>query len=293
MFSSASIRLIPKKGDTKLLKNWRSISLLNVGFKIISKAINNRLKKMSDVILSRAQKSFTNKRNIQECLINIINSIEHCESSKLPAFVLALDMAKAFDTVTHDFMDLVYKFFGIGNNMINMIKTVSTGRTASIILEDGSLSKPITLGTGFPQGNPPSPNQFNFGAQILIFKIELSSEIVPIIPGPERPLRNIEVDPEGVGAVRALVPVPTVPVPALVPIPVPVPVPVPADNIEQLRFNNHNLYGKKECNRETSKLEAFADDNTVIGRLTANGITSIKLILLNFGNISGLKCNVD
>jgi hypothetical protein len=276
------------------LKNWRSISLLNVGFKIISKAINNRLKKMSDVILSRAQKSFTNKTNIQECLINIINSIEHCESSKLPAFVLALDMAKAFDTVRHDFMDLVYKFFGIGNNMINMIKTVSTGRTASIILEDGSLSKPINLGTGFPQGNPPSPNQFNFGAQILIFKIELSSEIVPIIPGPERPLRNIEVaDPEGVGAVRALVPVQTVPVPALVPIPVPVPVPVPADNIEQLRFNNHNLYGKKECNRETSKLEAFADDNTVIGRLTAKGITSIKLILLNFGNISGLKCNVD
>jgi hypothetical protein len=171
MFNSASIRLIPKKGDTKLLKNWRPISLLNVGFKIISKAIDNRLKKMSDVILLRAQKGFTNKRNIQECLMNIINSIEHCESTKLPSFVLALDMAKAFDTVRHDYMDLVYKFFGIGNNMINMIKTVSTGRTASIILEDGSLSQPIKLGTGFPQGNPPSPNQFNFGAQILIFRI--------------------------------------------------------------------------------------------------------------------------
>jgi hypothetical protein len=45
MFNSASIRLIPKKGDTKLMKNWRPISLLNVGFKIISKAIDNRLKK--------------------------------------------------------------------------------------------------------------------------------------------------------------------------------------------------------------------------------------------------------
>jgi hypothetical protein len=45
MFNSASIRLIPKRGDTKLLKNWRPISLLNVGFKIISKAIDNRPKK--------------------------------------------------------------------------------------------------------------------------------------------------------------------------------------------------------------------------------------------------------
>jgi hypothetical protein len=66
-----------------------------------------------------------------------------------------------------------------------------------------------------------------------------------------------------------------------------------AENNVQLRFNNQPSYGKKECNRETSKLEAFADDNTVIGRLTANGITAIKTILLNFGNISGLKCNVD
>jgi len=44
-FRTANIKLIPKKGDETNLKNWRPISLLNCSYKIISRAINNRLKK--------------------------------------------------------------------------------------------------------------------------------------------------------------------------------------------------------------------------------------------------------
>ena len=44
-FSSAEIKLIPKKGNIKLLKNWRPISLLNCFYKTISRAICSRLKK--------------------------------------------------------------------------------------------------------------------------------------------------------------------------------------------------------------------------------------------------------
>ena len=44
-FLTASIKLIPKKGDCLKIKNWRPISLLNCIYKIIWKTINNRLKK--------------------------------------------------------------------------------------------------------------------------------------------------------------------------------------------------------------------------------------------------------
>jgi Reverse transcriptase (RNA-dependent DNA polymerase) len=71
-FLTSAIKLIPKKGDTSKIKNWRPISLLNVSYKIISKAINNRLKKISGRILSRAQKGFTNNRYIQECIMYIM-----------------------------------------------------------------------------------------------------------------------------------------------------------------------------------------------------------------------------
>jgi hypothetical protein len=43
-FRQANIRLIPKKGDTGKITNWRPISLLNCFYKVISRAVNNRLK---------------------------------------------------------------------------------------------------------------------------------------------------------------------------------------------------------------------------------------------------------
>ena len=84
-FSTASLKLIPKKGDTTLIKNWRPISLLNCTYKIISKAINFRLQKVVDTVTSRAQKGFTSSRLIQEVLINVIETISYCNSSNSPA----------------------------------------------------------------------------------------------------------------------------------------------------------------------------------------------------------------
>ncbi len=59
-FRSAKIRLIPKKGNLGLLKNWRPISLLNCFYKIISRVIANRLKTVMDKITKVAQ-SFARK----------------------------------------------------------------------------------------------------------------------------------------------------------------------------------------------------------------------------------------
>ena len=64
-FLTTQIKLIPKKGDHKKIGNWRPISLLSNFYKNISRAINNRLKLVSNRILSRAQKGFNpNKRDM-------------------------------------------------------------------------------------------------------------------------------------------------------------------------------------------------------------------------------------
>jgi Reverse transcriptase (RNA-dependent DNA polymerase) len=168
-FKTAAIRLIPKKGDLSSIKNWRPISLLNCTYKILSKALNKRLQKISVRVLSRAQKGFVHGRFIHECIVNIVDAIGHANCNRIPGFVLALDMAKAFDTVRHDYMQQVYKFFGFGNRFINLIETLTINRNAGIIWDDGSISNTFDLGTGNGQGNPPSPLQFNFCIQILFF----------------------------------------------------------------------------------------------------------------------------
>jgi exonuclease III len=188
-FRNACIKLIPKKGEISQLKNWRPISLLSNMYKILSRAINTRLQKINNRICSRAQKGYNDKRYVQEVLINVCESINYCQKNNINGSVLAIDMAKAFDTLDHDFINEVYKFFGFGPNIIRWLNLCGNNRTACIILEDNSYSRSFNLGCGRPQGDNTSPCTFNFCEQILIFKLELSPHILRI---PRVPLQVAE-----------------------------------------------------------------------------------------------------
>jgi Reverse transcriptase (RNA-dependent DNA polymerase) len=264
-FKTAAIRLIPKKDDCSDIKNWRPISLLNCIYKVLSKALNNRFKKVSARILSRAQKGFTKGRYIQECIINISESVSFANNNNIPGFVLALDMAKAFDTVRHDYMNDVYRFFGFGDRAIRMIETLTIGRNACIIWDDGSYSEKFDLGTGSGQGNGPSPLQFNFCEQILLFKIELDPRIESIFeisgPFPDNPVTRA-------------------PPPKII-------------NLLETELNTLSPGYRSESDCSTDKIEGFADDGSVIGKATEGSITAIKENLSNFALLSGLKCNVQ
>jgi hypothetical protein len=176
-FRSAAIRLIPKKGDLTRIGNWRPISLLNCIYKIISRAVNNRLQKAAPFILSRAQKGFVKKRFIQECLINVIEKIAFCNTNQIPALGVAIDQSKAFDTISHSYVAATYRFFGFGENFIWLMNGIGMGRTASLMWEDGTISQSFELQSGRAQGDGPSPLQYNFGEQILLLKIELDPAI--------------------------------------------------------------------------------------------------------------------
>jgi hypothetical protein len=176
-FRSASIKLIPKKGDSSLFKNWGPISFLSNLYKIISRAINNLV---VNRICSRAQKGFNKQRFTQECLINVIETIQHCQVNDINGAVVAVDMAKAFDTLSHGFLREVFKFFNMGPQIIKWLTLLGENRSAYIILDDGSYSRNFKLDRGRAQGDNISPNTFNFGEQILILKTELDPNITGV-----------------------------------------------------------------------------------------------------------------
>jgi Reverse transcriptase (RNA-dependent DNA polymerase) len=80
-FLTADIKLIPKKGDLTQIQNWRPISLLSNLYKIISRAINIRLKKVAPRILSRAQKGFCPNKYMHEVIINSLERIKYCNEN--------------------------------------------------------------------------------------------------------------------------------------------------------------------------------------------------------------------
>jgi hypothetical protein len=83
-------------------------------------------------------------------------------------FITAQLSSKAFDTLSHNFVSQVYKFFNLGPNIIKWLNLLGNNREACISLGNGLDTPFFRLGRGRPQGDNPSPNTFNFSVQILI-----------------------------------------------------------------------------------------------------------------------------
>ena len=98
------ISLIPKSGkDTSFLENWRPISLLNVDYKITTKAIANRVKKVLPKIIHNSQTGFLKGRYIGENIRLLFELLEHAEKQHIPGMIFFSDFEKAFDSIDHDF----------------------------------------------------------------------------------------------------------------------------------------------------------------------------------------------
>jgi arsenate reductase-like glutaredoxin family protein len=125
-FRCAKIRLILKKGDTTLMKNWRPISLLNCFYKLISRVIAMRLGTVMDKITRIGQKGFSKTKYCQEVLIGIIDSISQLRYRNRSGALLSLDIKKAFDSTSHSYLQEAYRFFNFGPNFIRWLNLIGT-----------------------------------------------------------------------------------------------------------------------------------------------------------------------
>ena len=117
------ISLLPKKDkDLTSLKNWRPISLLNIDYKIATKAIANRMKKVLNKIINDSQTGFLKGRYIGENIRTIFEVIESLNDIYNPGLLFFADFQKAFDSIDHNFIFKVLTYFNFGTSFINWIK---------------------------------------------------------------------------------------------------------------------------------------------------------------------------
>jgi exonuclease III len=259
-FRCSIIKLIPKKGDAHDIKKWRPISLLGCLYKVISRAVNNRLKSVINRFTSRVQKGFTNHRYIQEVLINVLEKISYCKTNNVNGALLSIDQTRAFDTISHKYMTEVFRFFGFGEQFTKTLNTIGTNRIAAIIFEDGSLSKNFDLETGRTQGDGPSPLLYNMGEQILLLKIELDPRVASVYQHQRFPNFIMDLVPD------------------------------PRLGGRDLQYNSHLAV---ESDRSTDKADSFADDNSTATLATAESLGSLKNFVDEFATFSGLHSNAE
>lgn len=106
----------------KEIKNWRPVSLLCVDFKILSKALANRLKKVMGQIIHNDQSYCVPERSIIDNITVIRDVFEVAKLAGQNFGLISLDQEKAFDRVEHKYLWNAFMSFGIPYEFTKLIK---------------------------------------------------------------------------------------------------------------------------------------------------------------------------
>ena len=172
------IFLLPKEdGPLSMLSNWRPITLLNIDYKITSKAIAKRLETVLPNLVHTDQAGFIKGRYIGENIRLINDVMEHTKIEKKKGGILiSLDFKKAFDSLEWPLITKVLDSFNFGMSLRKWV-TVFYSNIESTVTNNGFATNWFKLSKGVRQGCPLSPYLFTLSAEMLSNKIRQSTDI--------------------------------------------------------------------------------------------------------------------
>ena len=155
------LALIPKDDNPESPSQFRPIGLCNVTYKIITKAIVNRIKAIMPKITSCTQTSFVPGRQITDNIV-IVQEVLHTMRRKKSGkqyMTIKIDFEKAYDRLKWSFIRDTLVEMNFPLRLIEVIMECVT--TASMrILWNGEKTESFTPSRGVTQGDPLSPYLF-------------------------------------------------------------------------------------------------------------------------------------
>ena len=157
----ARVMPIYKKGDRKILSNYRPISILSIFNKIMERLTNNRLIDFFDKnnILFKGQFGFRANHSTDHAAHLITDKIKNAIENKLFACGIFLDLTKAFDTVDHNILIKKLEYYGIRGIVNDWFQSYLNGRAQFVSFDN--ISSPLQhISCGVPQGSVLGPLLF-------------------------------------------------------------------------------------------------------------------------------------
>ena len=181
MWMDAILVSIFKSGDPTLCDNYRGISLMDCGLKVLAIVVARRLGAVFDRsgFLIREQVGF---RYAEETMSQVCALVEGCTRRRnvgLHTFITFVDLRKAYDTVPHEALFVKMEKYGVGPRAMAWLRSLYS--TSSLRIRCGSgLSPRVSLHRGLRQGCPLSPILFDI---FIDDCLEGSRSCGAVIPG--------------------------------------------------------------------------------------------------------------
>jgi len=160
----------------KIPQNWRPISLLNLDYKIVTKALASGVEKVSPTIISPSQTGNVKRRYLGESIRIKTDMMSFTNKKNTSGIAFFLDFEKAFDSIEWSFPQKCLEVFNFSPQLRQWI-TVLYNNISSCVLNNGFATKHFNLSRRVRQGYPLSGILFVVGVEILSNVIKRSREI--------------------------------------------------------------------------------------------------------------------
>ena len=128
------ISLLPKKDKDRLyLKNWRPISILNVDYKILARALGNRIISFLPTPIDEVQTGYIKKRFIGNNIRIIEDILLYTNKNKVTGILLIIDFEKAFDSLKWGFLKKCLQAFNFGQRFVSYINILYSDISAAVL----------------------------------------------------------------------------------------------------------------------------------------------------------------
>jgi len=185
--------LIPKKVRAKELKDFRHINLIGSIYKIISKLLTERLKKVMHKLVDDLQMAFIKGRQIMDAILIANECVDSRIRNKEPGILCKLDIQKAFDHLNWNFLLRTMMKMGLGE-WVNWICCCISIIKFSILV-NGSPAGFFSSQRGLMQEDPLSPFLFIISMESLndMMKTAQSNSWITGFRVDSRVVNNLEI----------------------------------------------------------------------------------------------------